>query len=152
MKEKVSYRIEKSKLKSITIRLMSTIASFGTIFWFDQKFFTNHQIIKLCPLIETCFVILSTIVVTIFIVEPTLKFLLRRNRSIKVIKNDAGVEIVSHDVIIENDENYHCMRVKIGDKWEIVKLAHRMKKSDRLDYLKDDDDTTDDYYDTLYDY
>lgn len=152
MKEKVSYRIEKSKLKSITIRLMSTIASFGTIFWLDQKFFTNHQIIKLCPLIETCFVILSTIVVTIFIVEPTLKFLLRRNRSIKVIKNDAGEEIVSHDVIIENDENYHCMRVKIGDKWEIVKLAHRMKKSDRLDYLKDDDDTMDDYYDTLYDY
>lgn len=57
--------------------------------------------------------------------------------------DDTTVKIIGRKTIIEQDEDYCCCRVKVGDKWEIVKLVHRMKKSDRPDYRKDDDDTMD---------
>lgn len=60
-----------------------------------------------------------------------------------MITDNTNTKIISQNTIIEKDDDYYCRRVKVGDKWEIIKLAHLMKKSDHPDYLKDDDDTMD---------
>jgi len=66
-----------------------------------------------------------------------------RLKGLKMITDDTNRRIISQNTIVEQDEDYYCLRVKAGDKWDIIKLSHRMKKSDRPDYLKDDDDTMD---------
>ena len=137
------YPIKKNKYFWMTARLISIIALSGLFLWSNQKFFTNHEIVNICPPLEICFIVLDAIVVTAYIVEPTIEHLILRLKGLKVINDDTSVKIISRNAIIEQDEDYYCCRVKVSDKWEIIKLAHRMKKSDRPDYLKDDDDTMD---------
>ena len=137
------YPIKKNKYFWMTARLISIITLSGLFLWSNQKFFTNHEIVNICPPLGICFIVLGAIVVTAYIVEPTIEYLILRLKGLKVIINNTRIKIISRKTIIEQDEDYYCCRVKVGDKWEIIKLAHRMKKSDRPDYLKDDDDTMD---------
>ena len=139
----LNYPIKKNKLFWRITRLISTIALSGILLWSSQKFFTNHQIVNLCPPLEICFIILGAVAVTVFIVEPTIECLILRLKGLKVITNHTRVKIIGRKTIIEQDEDYYCCRVKVGDKWEIVKLAHLMNKTDHPNYLIDDDDTMD---------
>ena len=115
----------------------------GIFLWSNQKFFTNHQIVNICPPLGICFIVFGAVAATIYIVEPTIEYLILHLKGLKVITNNTHVKIIGRKTIIEQDEDYYCCRVNVGDKWEIVKLAHLMKKSDRPGYLKDDDDTMD---------
>ena len=124
-------------------RLISIAILSGIILWSNQKFFANHQVVNLCPPLGICFIILGAIAATVYIVEPAIEHLILRLKGLKVTTDDTTVKIIGRKTIIEQDEDYCCCRVKVGDKWEIVKLVHRMKKYDRPDYLKDDDDTMD---------
>jgi hypothetical protein len=139
----LSYPIRKNKTFRIINRLMSVIILSGIFLWSNQKIITSHQIVNICPPLGICLIVLGAVAVTIFIVEPIVEYLILRLKGLKVITDDTSVKIISRNAIIEQDEDYYCCRVKVGDKWEIIKLAHRMKKSDRPDYLKDDDDTMD---------
>ena len=139
----LNYPIRKNKYFWMTARLISVVTLFGIFLWSNQKFFASYQVVNLCPPLGICFIILGAVAVTIFIVEPTIEHLILRLKGLKVIINNTRIKIISRKTIIEQDEDYYCCRVKVGDKWEIIKLAHRMKKSDRPDYLKDDDDTMD---------
>lgn len=142
----LKYPIKKNKYFWMTARLISIIALSALFLWSNQKFFTNHEIVNICPPLGIYFIVLGAIVVTAYIVEPTIEYLILRLKGLKVITNNTRVKIISRKTIIEQDEDYYCCRVKVGDKWEIVKLAHLMKKSDRPDYLKDDDDTMDSWH------
>ena len=139
----LKYPIKKNKYFWMTARLISIIALSGLFLWSNQKFFTNHEIVNICPPLGICFIVLGAIIVTAYIVEPTIEYLILRLKGLKGITNNTRIKIISRKTIIEQDEDYYCCRVKVGDKWEIVKLAHLMKKSDRPGYLKDDDDTMD---------
>lgn len=139
----LSYPIRKNKTFRIINRLMSVIILSGIFLWSNQKIITSHQIVNICPPLGICLIVLGAVAVTIFIVEPIVEYLILRLKGLKVINDDTSVKIISRNAIIEQDEDYYCCRVKVSDKWEIIKLAHRMKKSDRPDYLKDDDDTMD---------
>ena len=139
----LSYPIRKNKTFRIINRLMSVIILSGIFLWSNQKIITSHQIVNICPPLGICLIVLGAVAVTIFIVEPIVEYLILRLKGLKVITDDTSVKIISRNAIIEQDEDYYCCRVKVGDKWKIIKLAHRMKKSDRPDYLKDDDDTMD---------
>lgn len=140
---KIKYPIKKNKYFWIIARLISIAILSGIFLWSNQKFFANHQVVSLCPPLGICFIILGAIAATVYIVEPAIEHLILRLKGLKVTTDDTTVKIIGRKTIIEQDEDYCCCRVKVGDKWEIVKLAHRMKKSDRPDYLKDDDDTMD---------
>ena len=139
----LNYPIRKNKLFWRITRLISIVILSGIFLWSNQKFFTNHQIVNICPPLGICFIILGSVAVTVFIGEPAIEYISLRLKGQKVITDGSNVKIIGHNTIIEQDEDYYCCRVKVGDKWEIVKLAHRMKKSDRPGYLKDDDDTMD---------
>ena len=139
----LDFPIRKNKLFWIITRLISSIILSGIFLWSNQKLFTSHQVVNICPPLGICLIVLGAIAVTIYIVEPTIEHLILRLKGLKVITNNTNVKIIGRNTIIEQDEDYYCCRVKIGDKWEIIKLAHRMKKSDRPDYLKDDDDIMD---------
>ena len=139
----LNYPIRKNKLFWIITRLISSIMLSGIFLWSNQKFFTNHQIVNICPPLGICFIVFGAVAATIYIVEPTIEYLILHLKGLKVITNNTNVKIIGRKTIIEQDEDYYCCRVNVGDKWEIVKLAHLMKKSDRPGYLKDDDDTMD---------
>lgn len=139
----LKYPIKKNKYFWIIARLISIAILSGIFLWSNQKFFANHQVVNLCPPLGIYFIILGAIAATVYIVEPAIEHLILRLKGLKVTTDDTTVTIIGRKTIIEQDEDYCCCRVKVGDKWEIVKLAHRMKKSDRPDYLKDDDDTMD---------
>lgn len=140
-----NYPIRKNKLSWIITRLISVIALSVIILWANQKFLTSHQMVNTCPLLGICFIILIAIAVTTFIIEPALIRLIRLIKGIKVITDGSWTEITGRGYVIEQDEeeSYECVRVQVGDKWKIVQLVHRMKKSDRPDYLKDNDDDDD---------
>lgn len=137
------YPIKKNKYFWMIARLISVVTLSGIFLWSNQNFVADRQVVNLCPPLGICFIILGAVAVTIFIVEPTIEHLILRLKGLKVIINNTRIKIISRKTIIEQDEDYYCCRVKVSDKWEIIKLAHRMKKSDRPDYLKDDDDTMD---------
>lgn len=137
------YPIKKNKLFWMIIRLISVITLSGILVWSNQNFVPDHQVVNLCPPLGICLIVLGAVAVTIYIVEPAIEHLILRLKGLKVTTDDTTVKIIGRKTIIEQDEDYCCCRVKVGDKWEIVKLVHRMKKSDRPDYLKDDDDTMD---------
>ena len=137
------YPIKKNKYFWMIARLISVVTLSGIFLWSNQNFVADRQVVNLCPPLGICFIILGAVAVTIFIVEPTIEYLILRLKGLKVITNNTRIKIISRKTIIEQDEDYYCCRVKVGDKWEIVKLAHLMKKSDRPGYLKDDDDTMD---------
>lgn len=139
----LNYPIRKNKYFWMTARLISVVTLSGIFLWSNQNFVADRQVVNLCPPLGICFIILGAVAVAIFIVEPTIEHLILRLKGLKVIINNTRIKIISRKTIIEQDEDYYCCRVKVGDKWEIIKLAHRMKKSDRPDYLKDDDDTMD---------
>lgn len=139
----LSYPIRKNKTFRIINRLMSVIILSGIFLWSNQKIITSYQIVNICPPLGICFIILGAVAVTVYIVEPVIEHLLLRLKGLKVTTDNTNVKIIGHNTIIEQDENYYCCLVKMGNKWEIIKLAHLMKKSDRPDYLKDDDDTMD---------
>lgn len=139
----LNYPIRKNKLFWRITRLISIVILSEIFLWSNQNFVTDRQVVNLCPPLEICFIILGAVAVTVYIVEPTIEYLILRLKGLKVIINNTRIKIISRKTIIEQDEDYYCCRVKVGDKWEIIKLAHRMKKSDRPDYLKDDDDTMD---------
>ena len=139
----LNYPIRKNKLFWRITRLISIVILSEIFLWSNQNFVTDRQVVNLCPPLEICFIILGAVAVTGYIVEPTIEYLILRLKGLKVIINNTRIKIISRKTIIEQDEDYYCCRVKVGDKWEIIKLAHRMKKSDRPDYLKDDDDTMD---------
>ena len=139
----LKHRIRKNKLFWIITRLMSIVIISGIFLWSNQKFFANHQVVNLCPPLGICLIVLGAVAITIFVVEPTIEHLILHLKGLKVITDNTNTKIISQNTIIEKDEDYYCCRVKVGDKWEIIKLAHLMKKSDRPDYLKDDDDTMD---------
>lgn len=107
---------------------MSVIILSGIFLWSNQKIITSHQIVNICPPLGICLIVLGAVAVTIFIVEPIVEYLILRLKGLKVITDDTSVKIISRNAIIEQDEDYYCCRVKVGDKWEIIKLAHRMKK------------------------
>ncbi len=142
----LSYPIRKNKSFRIITRLISIVILSGIFLWSNQKFFTNHQIVNICPPLGICFIILGAVAVTVFIGEPAIEYISLRLKGQKVITDGSNVKIIGRNTIIEQDEDYYCCRVKIGDKWKIIKLAHLMKKSDRPDYLKDDDDTMDSWH------
>ena len=137
------YPIKKNKYFWMIARLISVVTLSGIFLWSNQNFVADRQVVNLFPPLGICFIILGAVAVTIFIVEPTIEHFILRLKGLKVITNNTRIKIISRKTIIEQDEDYYCCRVKVGDKWEIIKLAHRMKKSDRPDYLKDDDDTMD---------
>lgn len=137
------YPIKKNKYFWMIARLISVVTLSGIFLWSNQNFVADRQVVNLCPPLGICFIILGAVAVTIFIVEPTIEHLILRLKGLKVITNNTRIKIISRKTIIEQDEDYYCCRVKVGDKWEIVKLAHLMKKSDRPGYLKDDDDIMD---------
>ena len=124
----LSYPIRKNKTFRIINRLMSVIILSGIFLWSNQKIITSHQIVNICPPLGICLIVLGAVAVTIFIVEPIVEYLILRLKGLKVITDDTSVKIISRNAIIEQDEDYYCCRVKVGDKWEIIKLAHRMKK------------------------
>ena len=140
-KPKIS--IKKNKLFWIITRSISSLILSGVFLWSNQKFFTSHQVVNICPPLGICLIVLGAVAVAIYIVEPAIEHLILRLKGLKVTTDDTTVKIIGRKTIIEQDEDYYCCRVKVGDKWEVVKLAHRMKKSDRPDYLKDDDDIMD---------
>ena len=137
------YPIKKNKYFWMIARLISVVTLSGIFLWSNQNFVADRQVVNLCPPLGICFIILGAVAVTIFIVEPTIEHLILRLKGLKVTTDNTHVKIIGRKTIIEKDEDYYCYRVKIGDKWEIIKLAHLMKKSDHPDYLKDDDDTMD---------
>lgn len=137
------YPIKKNKYFWMIARLISVVTLSGIFLWSNQNFVADRQVVNLCPPLGICFIVLGAIIVTAYIVEPTIEYLILRLKGLKVITNNTRIKIISRKTIIEQDEDYYCCRVKVGDKWEIVKLAHLMKKSDRPGYLKDDDDTMD---------
>ncbi len=137
------YLIKKNKYFWMIARLISVVTLFGIFLWSNQKFFASHQVVNLCPPLGICFIILGAIAATVYIVEPMIVRSILRLKGLKMITDDTNRRIISQNTIVEQDEDYYCLRVKAGDKWEIIKLSHRMKKSDRPDYLKDDDDTMD---------
>ena len=139
----LNYPIRKNKLFWRITRLISIVILSGIFLWSNQNFVADRQVVNLCPPLGICFIILGAVAVTVYIVEPTIEYLILRLKGLKVITNNTRIKIISRKTIIEQDEDYYCCRVKVGDKWEIVKLAHLMKKSDRPGYLKDDDDTMD---------
>ena len=137
------YPIKKNKYFWMIARLISVVTLSGIFLWSNQNFVADRQVVNLCPPLGICFIILGAVAVTIFIVEPTIEHLILRLKGLKVTTDNTHVKIIGRKTIIEKDEDYYCYRVKIGDKWKIIKLAHLMKKSDHPDYLKDDDDTMD---------
>lgn len=139
----LNYPIRKNKLFWRITRLISIVILSEIFLWSNQNFVADRQVVNLCPPLGICFIILGAVAVTIFIVEPTIEHLILRLKGLKVTTDNTHVKIIGRKTIIEKDEDYYCYRVKIGDKWEIIKLAHLMKKSDHPDYLKDDDDTMD---------
>lgn len=146
MKKSISnlrYPIKKNKYFWMIARLISVVTLSEIFLWSNQKIFASHQVVNLCPPLGICLIVLGAIAVTVFIMEPMVEYLILRFKGFKIITDDTNIKIIGSKTIIEQDKDYCCCRVKIGDKWEIIKLAHRMKKSDRPDYLKDDDDTMD---------
>jgi len=139
----LNYPIRKNKLFWRITRLISIVILSEIFLWSNQNFVTDRQVVNLCPPLGICFIILGAVAVTVYIVEPVIEHLLLRLKGLKVTTDNTNVKIIGHNTIIEQDENYYCCRVKVGDKWEIIKLAHLTKKSDRPGYLKDDDDTMD---------
>ena len=122
------YPIKKNKYFWMIARLISVVTLSGIFLWSNQNFVADRQVVNLCPPLGICFIILGAVAVTIFIVEPTIEHLILRLKGLKVITNNTRIKIISRKTIIEQDEDYYCCRVKVGDKWEIIKLAHRMKK------------------------
>ena len=57
-------------------------------------------------------------------------------RKIQEKRDEYEVQLINDKEMKITGKNYYCHKVKINDKWVITRLAHKMMKSDRPDYLR----------------
>ena len=58
------------------------------------------------------------------------------NRKNQEKRDEYRTRLINDNEMVTTGKNYCCQKVKINGKWEIVKLVHRMMKSDRPHYRK----------------
>lgn len=57
-------------------------------------------------------------------------------RKIQEKRDEYQVQLINDKEMKITGKNYYCHKVKVNGKWVITKLAHKMMKSDRPDYLR----------------
>ena len=58
------------------------------------------------------------------------------NRKNQEKRDEYRTRLINDNEMVTIGKNYYRQKVKINGKWEIVKLAHRMMKSDRPYYRR----------------